>query len=131
MPDFSFKAAGAISQFIGFGDYIQGTKEYDFWVKKYYQCMDDHLAVEKKVFSMLLAKCSDGSFKLNEIFIERFNQYLNICKENASIMEEEFGKLLMAYRNQLLSDFVRNSALNIATLGLKWEITQNIQWETR
>lgn len=48
MPDFSFKAAGAISQFIGFGDYIQGTKEYDFWVKKYYQCMDDHLAVEKR-----------------------------------------------------------------------------------
>ncbi len=122
MPDFSFKAAGAISQFIGFGDYIQGTKEYDFWVKKYYQCMDDHLAVEKKVFSMLLAKCSDGSFKLNEIFIERFNQYLNICKENASIMEEEFGKLLMAYRNQLLSDFVRNSALNIATLGLSGKL---------
>lgn len=116
--DWFYNPYSLVTGFLGYGDYINATENYKYWVKNFDKCVSEHMKLSNKTIQLITAKCNDGSNKLTKNAIEAYSVLLNLCKDKCTDMETEYQKNLKTYHDGLVRDFLRTSLLNIATLGL-------------
>lgn len=116
--DWLYNPYSLVTGFLGYGDYMNATENYKYWVENYDKCVSEHMKLSNKTVQLITAKCSDGSYKLTNNAKEAYSVLLNLCKDKCTDMEVEYQKNLKAYHDGLVRDFLRTSLLNIATLGL-------------
>ena len=116
--DWLYNPYSLVTGFLGYGDYMNVTENYKYWVENYDKCVSEHMKLSNKTVQLITAKCSDGSYKLTNNAKEAYSVLLNLCKDKCTDMEVEYQKNLKAYHDGLVRDFLRTSLLNIATLGL-------------
>ena len=116
--DWLYNPYSLVTGFLGYGDYMNATENYKYWVDNYDKCVSEHMKLSNKIVQLVTAKCSDGSNKLTNNAIEAYSVLLNLYKDKCTDMEAEYQKNLKVYHDGLVRDFLRTSLLNIATLGL-------------
>lgn len=116
--DWVYNPYSLVTGFLGYGDYMNATENYKYWVDNYDKCVSEHMKLSNKIVQLVTAKCSDGSNKLTNNAIEAYSVLLNLYKDKCTDMEAEYQKNLKVYHDGLVRDFLRTSLLNIATLGL-------------
>lgn len=116
--DWLYNPYSLVTGFLGYGDYMNATENYKYWVENFDKCVSEHMKLSNKTIKLITAKCNDGSNKLTKNAIEAYSVLLNLCKDKCTDMETEYQKNLKTYHDGLVRDFLRTSLLNIATLGL-------------
>lgn len=79
--DWLYNPYSLVTGFLGYGDYMNATENYKYWVENYDKCVSEHMKLSNKTVQLITAKCSDGSYKLTNNAKEAYSVLLNLCKD--------------------------------------------------
>lgn len=104
----------------GNGDLVRQYEEYQRWCTLYDQCVSNHIKYSQQTQSLLLAKCSDGKYKLNPTKLDWYAMYKGIYNSDADLMEDQFKNVLDDYLKSLHRRAYIRGAVQAATVVAGW-----------
>lgn len=90
---------------VPFGDYLLGVKDYKYWVDRFPLEESKLRDLHSSVFSKLMAKCSDGSYKLTDEDMISFEATLKTLSDNVTLFYDAGNAMLDRWNWTLRSAF--------------------------
>ncbi len=85
--------------------YMNGVDEYKYWVNRFPKDIDDLLSKRQEVFQLLMAKCPDGTYKLDEAEREDLYKRLQQYSDAISSFSDAGYQMLERWKTTLKCAF--------------------------
>ena len=110
---------GMLTDLLGIREYLSVGGDFKMMCQVIIQYQEKYSKTHQNAFNLLLSKCPDGSKKLSEEQIEKFNAALNALSDTESAFADQYYVYLQEYKKKL--------AASVLTFGLTSTLLQFVK----
>lgn len=103
--------------FVGNTSLLKECDDYNNWEQQYITYTQNHIKFRKLTSSLLVAKCSDGTYRLHSTDLIYYNKELILCKDISDDFEIKMRRMLDRYKESIIRKSWLSAGLQAATLG--------------
>ena len=96
--------------FVPFLEYYRGCNDYTYWVNRFSKDEEDLLNERKKTANMLLAKCPDGTLRVDERRIRTYEERWGKINDDVTSFTNTAYEMLNEWNERLRADFIFESS---------------------